>query len=109
MEDSDYNDTDEKRLTVVSSTKMVQKTGNHISRRSFTKSISHIVGLGVLGHFSLLANNLQAEEITNSDDECGSGLDIDDICNPPDNNDNCPGEEPPADSCPFNGNQPEDV
>ncbi len=110
MKRSDYNEKEliKSGLATDSSSKTIQQKGNHISRRSFTKSISHIVGLGVLGHFSLLANNLQAEEITNSDDECGSGLDIDDICNPPDNNDNCPGELPPADFCPFDGNRAED-
>ncbi len=99
MEDSDYNDTDEKRLTVVSSAKMVQRIGNHISRRSFTKSVTRIIGLGTLSHFSLLANNLQAEEITNSDDDCPGGGDADDICNPPDNRDKCPGGEPSVDQC----------
>jgi len=75
-----------------------------ISRRVFVSRLRNLALLASLTHFTLLAGEARA-----ADDPCPGGVSPYDVCNPPDNQDKCPGEKPPADECPADGNRTEDI
>ena len=103
MKRRDYNEKAEQGLTLENGSKPLYKEGSHVSRRSFTKGVSRIIGLGALSHFSLLAGKVLAEEPNYAGDDCPGGGDADDYCMPGTDPDECPGEKPPQDYCPPDG------
>ncbi|MDD2459790.1 MAG: hypothetical protein PHT98_01765 [Kiritimatiellae bacterium] len=88
-----------------------------VSRRHFAGGIAKMVGLGVFAHFKLLggdglATTLPSPEtcdpVAGITDDCPGGVDAEDVCSFLDP-DKCPGENPPQDYCPSNGDRNEDV
>ncbi len=107
MNKNDYNENVAQGLTVDGSSKMVQITGTHISRRSFAKGVSRMIGLGALSHFSLLSGKALAEEPNYAGDDCPGGDYQEDACSAPGDEDECPGGTWEVDEC-LTGEAPED-
>ena len=66
------------------------------SRRSFIRRLTQVLAYGGLTHFAFASEvgetRMAAKENKNLGDKCPGGLPSDDVCDPPDDEDKCPGE-----------------